>query len=125
MEITDFGAILTVCTAIGALATFVLTIQKVSRNAKKSREEMEAKILQDAKEEAVVFKLELENKISILEAKVQTLEESVDKDFAHVRETFNGEIRNLGQKIEDLRSDLRNQHGQLVSLLTKMIGPTE
>lgn len=125
MEFTDSGMIMTVFGAVAAIASFILTLQKVTRNAKQARMATEAMILQEAKEEDKIIRIELENKISALETKLQALEESVEKDFTHVRETFNGEIRNLGQKIEDLRADLRNQHGQLVSLLTKMIGPNE
>lgn len=125
MEFTDSGMIMTVFGAIAAIASFVLTIQKVTKNAKQARMATEATILQEAKEEDKINRMELEGKITALETKLQALEESVEKDFSHVRETFNGEIRNLGQKIEDLRADLRNQHGQLVSLLTKMIGPNE
>lgn len=107
--------------AVITLGTAYLTIQKVIKSRAKDKAAEKAEILQEAKEHTATVKVELETKISALETKLTTLEESVAKDMEHLRETYNGEIRNLGQKIEDLRSELRNQHGQLVQLLTKMI----
>lgn len=119
------GAISTVCAAW-------LKIRKLSKDLKKERDLEAAKILQEAKEADAKMKAILEakreilyqeitNKIDSLKTRLDNLEDSVAKDFSHVRETYNGEIRNLGDKIEDLRSELRSQHGQLVTLLGKMI----
>lgn len=119
----------------GAMSTFLgalWTIRKLSRDLRRERDLESAKILQEAKEADSKLKAaweakrelhlqEVNGKIKSLEDRLNNLEESVTKDFAHVRETYNGEIRNLGDKIEDLRSELRNQHGQLVTLLGKMI----
>lgn len=109
-----------------------MTVRKLNRDFKKERDLERAKILQEAKEAAAKVKQdlisqreiahqELIHKYANLETRLDNLEESVAKDFAHVRETYNGEIRNLGDKIEDLRTELRDQHGQLVQLLSKMI----
>lgn len=109
-----------------------LTIRKINNLHKKERETEAAKILQEAKENDNKIKAALESrreisyneldaKIDSLKVRLENLEDNVSKDFAHVRETYNGEIRNLGNKIEDLRSELRDQHGNLVQLLTKMI----
>ena len=40
----------------------------------------------------------------------------------HLKETYKSEISFLGQKIEELRSEVHVQHGQLVALLRMMIG---
>jgi len=82
-------------------------------------------ILQAAKEEIALKEAVIEGKLREANQRIDSLEESVNKDLAHIRETYNGEIRNLGQKIEDLRSELRNQHGSLVQLLTKLIDNTK
>jgi chromosome segregation ATPase len=113
--------IMPLAVAITTLGGAYLTVRKISRDARREKKEQAAEILQAAKEEMSLLKAELEGKIEHVETNLNSLEKSVEKDLSHIRETYNGEIKNLGQKIEDLRSELRNQHGQLVALLTKMI----
>lgn len=128
----ELSTLLAMAGAISAIGGAWLTVRKVTKDLKKERDLEAAKILQEAKEAGAKMKAQMEAarakeineisaKITALEARLNNLEDSVIKDFSHMRETFNGEIRNLGEKIEDLRSDLNSQHGQLVALLTKMI----
>lgn len=128
----ELSTILALAGAISAIGGAWLTIRKLNADYKKQRDLEAAKILQSAKEEIAKAKTsivnernlvhqEVEARIDILEQDLNSHKESVSKDLSHMRETYNGEIRNLGNKIEDLRSELRNQHGQLVGLLTKMI----
>jgi uncharacterized protein YPO0396 len=121
MDITGYEMLVPLAGLITAIGTAIYTVQKVSKNFKSDKKDFKAEILQDAKEEDAKHRLELDNKINALQVELNNLRENVEKDMDHIRETYNGEIRNLGQKIEDLRSELRNQHGQLVQLLTKMI----
>lgn len=117
-------ALQTLIPVAGAITAFggaILTIQKILANAKKERESESAKILQDAKEEISSVKHKLEARIESVKSELKALEASTAKDFNHIRETYNGEIRNLGEKIEELRGELRDQHAQLVQLLSKMI----
>lgn len=120
MEVT-WEAILAVAGAITIIGGSWLTIRKIQKDADASKKALSDEILKSAKEELAKKELELQGKLDKLNTRVENLEESVDKDLQHLRETYNGEIRNLGQKIEDLRSELRNQHTQMVGLLTKMI----
>ena len=120
MEMLDLSTMIPLGGLI-ALATLVLTMQKISKNFKKDRDEHAAKILQAAKEEDSLIKAKLEARIEKVGAELKNLELNVNKDINHLRETYNGEIKNLGNKIEDLRSELKNQHGQLVQLLSEMI----
>lgn len=120
MEIT-WEAILAVSGAISAIGGAWMTVRKIAKNAEDEKKRHAAEILQIAKEEISEKEKEIKAKIEALDTRIETLEHSVDKDLQHMRETYNSEIRNLGQKIEDLRSELRNQHTQMVSLLTKMI----
>lgn len=130
--IIELSTILTLAGAVITVGTAWMTIRKINKDLKKERELEAAKILQEAKEATDRVQLELEtkneaafleleNKIGQVKKEVDNFKQNVDKDLQHIRETYNGEIRNLGQKIEELRSELRNQHGQLVGLLTKMI----
>lgn len=103
------------------VATLVVTLQKVFKNFRKERDEYAAKILQTAKEEDSLLKTKLEAKIAEIDTKVKTLEISVNKDITHLKETYSAEIKVLGEKIETLRDELRNQHSQMVTLLSKLI----
>jgi uncharacterized protein YPO0396 len=121
MDFNSYEMLVPLAGIVTAVGTAIYTVQKVTKNFKSDKKEFKAEILQEAKEEDARHKLELETRINALKVELDNLRESVEKDMDHMRETYNGEIRNLGQKIEDLRSELRNQHGQLVQLLTKMI----
>lgn len=121
MEFTEFNALLPTAGVIITLGTAWLTIRKIAKEAAKTKKEQAAEILQQAKEEIAIKEREIHAQLKENENRIEALEKSVEKDLQHMRETYNGEIRNLGQKIEDLRSELRNQHTQMVSLLTKMI----
>ena len=128
----EITAMLPMAGVIITLGTAYLTIRKIARDAKREKREQAAEILQTAKEEiaksraaitserALVQK-DFEARISNLEQEFQAHKESVDKDFAHVRETYNSEIRNLGNKIEELREELRSQNNQMIGLLSKLI----
>lgn len=118
---TEFSTLLPTAGVLITLGTLYMTVRKIQKDAEKSKKEQAAEILQAAKEEISLKEKDLAAKLAALDTRIETLESSVEKDLQHLRETYNGEIRNLGQKIEDLRSELRNQHTQMVSLLTKMI----
>jgi prefoldin subunit 5 len=121
VEFTEFNAMLPTAGVIITLGTAWLTVRKIAKDAEKTKKEHAAEILQQAKEEIALKERDLQAKIDAAQTRIETLERSVEKDLAHLRETYNGEIKNLAAKIEDLRGDLRNQHTQMVSLLTKMI----
>lgn len=120
MEI-DFATVEMVGTAVTAVLGCIYTYQKISRNFEEKKREDKAEILQNAKEELSLLKIDLELKINTVSVALKAHQVFVEKDMSHMRETYNGELKNLGEKIEDLRSDLKDQHSQLVSLLTKMI----
>jgi phage host-nuclease inhibitor protein Gam len=118
---TDYTNLMPLAVAITTVGTAWLTIKKIARDAEKTKKEQAAEIIQEAKEADASMRLKMEAKYHDLELKVKNLETSVEKDISHLKETYNNEIKNLGQKIEELRSELRNQHGQLVQLLTEMV----
>jgi predicted nuclease with TOPRIM domain len=120
VEIT-WEAILAVAGAITIIGGSWLTIRKIQKDADASKKALSDEILKSAKEELIKKEFELQAKLDKLNTRVETLEDSVEKDLHHLKETYNGELKNLATKIEDLRSELRNQHTQMVGLLTKMI----
>lgn len=121
LELINMSTLMGLSGAITVLGGAWLTLRKVSKDLQVSKERAEAKILQAAKEADATVKLELKNKISELEIKLDDLRSDVEKDMIHLKETYNGELRFLGQKIEELRKEVHDQHSQLVSLLMKMI----
>lgn len=121
MEVLTLGTVLAIAGVVTTLGTAYLTIRKIQSDSAKERDKERATILQEAKEEDAKVRKDLEGQIEALKAELKNLKENSEKDLEHLRETYNGEIRFLGQKIEELRSEVRNQHGQLVQLLTKMI----
>lgn len=122
MDFTEFNTMLPTAGVLVTLGSLYLTVRKIQKDGEKAKKEQAAEILQSAKEEIALKEKDLELKITSAESRIEALEKSVEKDLQHLRETYNGEIRNLGAKIEELRSELRNQHTQMVALLTKMIG---
>lgn len=120
MELT-WEAIASVATAITVIGGAWITVRKITKSSEEEKQRHAAAILQIAKEEISEKEKSIESKLVALSTRIDTLETSVDKDLQHMRETYNSEIRNLGQKIEDLRGELRSQHTQMVQLLTTMI----
>ena len=106
---------------VTVIGTAWITVKKIARDSQKARKEHADEILQVAREEDALLKAKLEARIESVKAQLSNLELNINKDLTHLKETYSGEIKNLGQKIEDLRSELKNQHGQLVSLLTEMV----
>lgn len=121
MDASNLQSLLPAAGIVTTLGGAWLTVRKIAKDAEKSKKEQAAEILHAAKEEDALLKAKLEARIESVKAELANLQLNVNKDMEHLRETYNGEIRNLGQKIEELRSELKNQHGQLVSLLTEMI----
>lgn len=130
----ELSTLLAIAGAITAVGTAWLTIRKINADFKKERAIEKAAIIQEAKEEDSKIKLAFETSRALIYAEiVNRLEDNehdlemykkyVEKELGHLRETYNGELRNLGMKIEDLRAELRDQHGQLLELLTNMIKP--
>jgi chromosome segregation ATPase len=116
---------MTVAGAVVTVGTAVVTVQKILKNFKKAHEERNAQVLQAAKEELSVAKLKLEGRLEALETALEALKENVDKDLAHAKETHATELKNLSEKITQIREDLREQHSQVLQLLTALIDTRE
>jgi CII-binding regulator of phage lambda lysogenization HflD len=126
------GTIVAICGGFAGLVSCIYYLQAVAKNFKHDKEAFKAEILQSAKESIAALDTkvksdralaytEVMSKIESVEQELEAHQRDVSKDLSHIRETYNGEIRNLGEKIEGLRRELRDQHGQLVGLLSEMI----
>lgn len=98
-----------------------LFIRKIAKDNKVARKEQAADILQSAKEEDKLLKAKLEARIDSLETELKNLESNVAKDLAHTKEAYTAEIKNLGEKIEQIRTQLNDQHSQLLAFLTRLV----
>lgn len=113
-----------------------IKLRKIQANRHKAKEEAKqlekAIIIQEAKEVAHKHKVALESKIAFLEKdleikfsslsqEIASVKESFEKDLTHVKESYTSEVKFLGNKIEELKDDLRSQMGQIVTLVSKLI----
>lgn len=96
-------------------------IRKIFRDIEKGKTMQSEATLKLAKDADAVLKSKFEGKTHELETRIEAIKESTEKDIAHLKETYNNEIKYLGQKLDDLRNEVHSQHSQLVQLLTKMI----
>jgi hypothetical protein len=105
-------------TAIGGVYP---AISHYKAKVKKNKELYRKEILDQAKTEMEKIEKDLKDKIKFLESEFQAQKISIYKDFNFFKETHNSEIKALGEKIENLRADLSQQHANLVALLTKLV----
>lgn len=110
-----------VITAIATLLGLYVSVAKIKSGFKKELEEETQKAIEHARESARSDIALIKADIESLSKEINRLEDSFNKDVQHIRETYNSEIRNLGHKIEELREEVRGQHSQLVTLLTKLV----
>lgn len=117
MDNLNMNAVLAFCGAVGVVGGAVLTVQKIINNIRRARKQRDLEVLQKAKESIVSVKSEIQSEVDDLKNELKLAEQ----EMGHLKETYNNEIKNLGTKIEELREQLRTEHGQLVQLLTKMV----
>ena len=108
----------TIFTSIGGL---YMTIRKIVISREKAAKSRDASIMQQAKDQDMLLKNEINQKIRELIVKIEDDREDLQTEIEHLKETYNSELRFLGQKIEGLRAEVQNQHVQLMQILTKMI----
>jgi hypothetical protein len=106
---------------IVVMSGLVYTWTKIYRNVKKGQAEHSAKILQEAKEADAVIRAELEAKIEALSVKFTNLEVNIGKDIVYLKEAHAVELKNIGEKIELLRQELRAQNAGVLDLLSKIV----
>lgn len=117
----DQTLIAPVVIALSTLVGLYLSVAKIKAGFKKELEEETAKAIEYARDSAKNDIALLKTQIDGISKEINRLEDSFQKDVTHIRETYNNEIRNLGHKIEELREEVRGQHSQLVTLLTKLV----
>ena len=108
-------------TAISGLSGAYWKFTKAAKQKSEDKELEKALIIQQAKEISHKHKEELEAKIEALSQKILNIEESVNKDLSHIKETYNNEVRFLGTQISELKDELRTSLTQVVTLISRLI----
>jgi len=117
----DYQTIVPVGAAVSAIGGAYLTVRKIAKDAANARKEHERDFLRLAKEEDTLMKAKLEARIEGIRAELKNLELSVNKDLGHMKDAYSSEMKNLGEKIELLREELRSQHSGILTLLSKLV----
>lgn len=114
-----------VLAALGTIATVTLAFSKLKKNFKEEiGEEIDAKIELAIQRAHSIAKSDLDlfkAKIEVLDKSIENMDQKFQREVEHIKETYNSEIRNLGGKIEELRSEVRHHHNQLIGLLSEMV----
>jgi chromosome segregation ATPase len=121
VDFTETSNIIPLAGAIITIGTAILTIQKVTRNVNKSKAEHAEEIRKSVQDQITLEKIKLESRIEVLEKDLKNLEDNVGKDLEHVKEAYRSEMKALGDKIEDLRSQIQQQHSQLLQFLSNLL----
>lgn len=108
----------TVCTGVGG---FYMTVRKLIIAREKAAKARDNSIIQQAKENDLILKEDIEQKLREMSLKLEDQKEDFETEIRHLKETHNSELKYLGEKIEELRSEVQNHHMQLMQLLTRMI----
>jgi peptidoglycan hydrolase CwlO-like protein len=118
MESSVLGAV------IGAIGTLLAIAASLSKLKASWLKEIDDKIKSEVLNARTIAESDLKSvdlKLDALAKDISNLENKVDKDIEHVKTIYNSEIKQLAGKIEELREEVRHQHSQLVSLLTRLV----
>lgn len=111
--------------AVAAIATVIGSVytgaKYLIRASKIKKEAYRQSILKQAKEELDKVEKEFKQKLEAIKIELEAQKISVSRDLGHLKEVYGAEIKVLGEKIENLREDLSQQHQALVGLLTKLV----
>lgn len=121
MDISLYDALKALAEPVGTISGAAYALYHIAHRMRKDREHENAKVLQEAKESISAVKADLDSDIEALKTEVQTLKDSTASDLAHVKEIHSSEIKNLAEKIENLRTQLNEHHSQLVTFLTRLV----
>lgn len=96
-------------------------ILKIFREIKKAKKTHAEDILARAEEKTKEIEGKLISKINLLEIDVENLKASVKTDISNLKDNHAIELKNLSERIDNLREELRQQHTGILTLLTKLV----
>lgn len=111
-------------TIVISLGTVIGIYWNVTRIKKAFEDEMDKRMSNAIR----LAEVAAENKVKLMEVKmdslikeINNLEDSVQKDIDYMKQNYGSEIKNLSDKIENLRDETKSQSTQILALLTKLI----
>lgn len=107
--------------ALGAIGTIAVTFTNLKNSFRKEIDKEIKSAIQTAREIADSDIKGFNLRLDSINKDIDNLKEKIEDDIDNVKNIYNGEIRSLAEKIEGLREEVRHQHTQLVSLLTKLV----
>jgi hypothetical protein len=128
----NLSSIVAIAGALGVISGAYIKIRKIFADREKHQHLQRALILQEAKEADAQLKAgiearrevlyqEITSRIKAVETRIDNVEEAVNKEISHIRDSYNSEIRFLGSKIEELKDEVRTSLSQVVILVSKLI----
>ncbi len=107
--------------AVTAIGGIYAIVKRLMTNSKRKKEDYRNSILKEAKQEVNKLEKELEEKIKKVNFEVQDLRDCISKDIINLKENHAVELKNLSEKIELLREELKSQSSGILILLTKLV----
>lgn len=117
----DTALIGQVLIALGSIASVFISAQKIINDIKKQKEEENEKLLKRAMDEIENQKEMIDLKIDVCFEEVDALKQLVEKDMENLKNIYSNEIKNLSEKVRELREEVKSQNTQIITLLTKML----
>lgn len=103
INLANLGTIITILTPL--LGAAYPVIKMIRKRGEKNRKRMEY----------------IERRLAQLQDELDALREDIYKDLKQAKENYKTEISFLSQKINELRAEITNQNGQIMTLLTNLI----
>lgn len=107
--------------AIPAIGSIWVGYRHLRYSAQNKKDKERQAILEEAKQFDSTMREKLETKINSLETQVNALRDNVSRDFSSMKDSHTLELRNLSDKIEVLREELKDQSVGILNLLTKLV----
>jgi len=94
---------------------------EADEKARSERSDELAALRKELRKDAEAMREGLEAQVEACRASAENMRASLEKDIGHVKEAQQAELKNLSEKIELLRNEVREQHSNQMILLTKLI----
>jgi chromosome segregation ATPase len=117
----DWQLIGTIAAAVSAIGGFIVGAAKMREGFKADVLEETTKAIELAKESGRHDMDMLRQDVEQLGKEIAGLDRSFQKEIVFIKDTYNGEIRNLSQKIDELREEIKSSNASLIELLGKLL----
>jgi peptidoglycan hydrolase CwlO-like protein len=110
-----------VVASVGSFLTVLFTIFKMRASFKAEVLKENKEVVEHSRQLALRDIQNMTKELEVLEQKVKALEAQFEREVEHIKDRHNTDLENLGQKISELKEEMRGQFSQLVSILTRLM----